>query len=245
MAAALDRVGEVFVVAPSGERSACSHSFSAHGPVLVRHLDERRVAVDGTPTDCVMFAVRGILGRKPDLVVSGINPGANLGDDVTYSGTVAGALEGTLLGIPSFSISLACRKECLFEAAAEFAVRLAVLMLERGLPRGIWLNVNVPANGSIAGIRVTRQGRRVYRDEIVKTVGEDGCMYYQLCGDEPGGEPGRETDLEAIDEGMISITPLKLDLTSHEHLGGFREWQPELSDRDAEALVDGVEPDAT
>src|SRR5690242_14984145 len=137
-------MGEVVVVAPDRERSAVSHSLTLHRPLRVEHLGDARYAVDGTPTDCVNLAVNGILRRRPALVVSGINKGANLGDDVTYSGTVSAAMEGTLLGIPSLAISLLGREGFRFDVAAGFARRLAAWVLERGLPSDTLLNVNVP-----------------------------------------------------------------------------------------------------
>ncbi len=221
----LSEVGEVFVVAPDRQRSAAGHSFTAFDPVPVKRVDGHSVAVGGTPTDCVLFAVKRILGRKPDLVVSGIKCGANLGDDVTYSGTVAAALEGTLHGIPAFSISLAAREGCRFEQAAGFAVHLASVMLENELPPGVWLNVNVPAVERIEGVRVTRQGRRIYHDEIVETEDAEGKVFYRLGGSEPGGVPEGETDLDAIRQNMISVTPLRIDLPSHAHLDLFRGWR--------------------
>ncbi|HCY19768.1 MAG TPA: 5'/3'-nucleotidase SurE, partial [Deltaproteobacteria bacterium] len=144
LARALKRVGDVFVVAPDRERSAASHSLTLHRPLRVEKIGINSYAVDGTPTDCINIAVNGILKKRPDLVVSGINKGGNLGDDVTYSGTVSAAMEGTLLGIPSFAISLVSRENFYFNIAAKFAARLARHILKKGLPKDTLLNVNVP-----------------------------------------------------------------------------------------------------
>ena len=170
LAEALRDLGQVVVVAPDRERSAVSHSLTLHRPLRVEEIGPGRYAVDGTPTDCVNLGVNGILPRRPALVVSGINKGANLGDDVTYSGTVSAAMEGTLLGLPAFAISLLGRGDFRFEVAARFARRLAAWVFERGLPPDTLLNVNVPApldGEPIRGFALTRMGRRRYGDAII------------------------------------------------------------------------------
>src|SRR5262245_17089399 len=177
LAAALARVGEIVVVAPDRERSAVSHSLTLHRPLRVEQLGPGRYAVDGTPTDCVNLAVNGILGRRPTLIVSGINKGANLGDDVTYSGTVSAAMEGTLLGLPAMAVSLVGRAEFRFENAARFATRLAAWVVERGLPADTLLNVNVPTpvdGQPVRGFALTRMGRRRYGDAIVEKTDPRG-----------------------------------------------------------------------
>src|SRR5690242_7792248 len=178
-------MGEVVVVAPDRERSAVSHSLTLHRPLRVEHLGDARYAVDGTPTDCVNLAVNGILKRRPALVASGINKGANLGDDVTYSGTVSAAMEGTLLGIPSLAISLIGQPPFQFAQAATFAQRSATWVMERGLPSGTLLNANVPENGRARrGFALTRMGRRRYGDAIVEKVDPRGKKYYWIGGEE-------------------------------------------------------------
>src|SRR6058998_274012 len=172
---ALAELGEVYVLAPEREQSACGHALTLHRPLRPHQLGERRFAVNGTPSDCVNLAVLGFLPAPPVLVVSGINKGANLGDDVTYSGTVSAAMEGTLLGVPSLAISLVGRSGFRFEAAARFSARLATWVVERGLPPDTLLNVNVPspADGApdgdgMRGFALTRMGRRRYGDAIVE-----------------------------------------------------------------------------
>jgi 5'-nucleotidase len=217
LARALEPLGEVFVVAPDREQSAAGHSLTLHRPLRVEEVAPRQFAVDGTPTDCVNLAVSGLLPARPGLVVSGINKGANLGDDITYSGTVSAAMEGTLFGIPSMAISLAARTAFDFGPAAEFAALLVAQVLERGLAPETLLNVNVPdrPREQMAGFRITRQGKRRYGEALIEKVDPRGKKYYWIGGDELGfvHEPG--TDYAAILEGAVSITPIHLDLTHH------------------------------
>lgn len=228
---ALDRLGETVVFAPRSEKSGASHSFSLRKPLEVVWRDTRTVSVDGTPTDCVMLAVRGLMPRRPDLVVSGINHGPNLGDDVTYSGTVAGAIEGTLLGIPSLAVSSVDWTRPKFTAAAAVAARVAALVLRRGLPRNTLLNVNVPsvAPGAIRGYKVTRLGKRIYRDVIVERKAPDGRKYFMIDGADPDWEREAGTDFAAIERGCVSITPFHLDWTNHRAIEGLKRWERCLS----------------
>jgi 5'/3'-nucleotidase len=225
LATALEPLGEVVVVAPDRERSAVSHSLTIHRPLRVERLDERRHAVDGTPTDCVNLAINGILERRPALVVSGINKGANLGDDVTYSGTVSAAMEGTLLGVPSLAISMVGRGGFRFEVAARFATRLATWVLERGLPSDTLLNVNVPtpADGQqIRGFALTRMGRRRYGDAIIEKTDPRGKKYYWIGGEELEVIEEEGTDFAAVGKGLISVTPIHLDLTNYKSFDALR-----------------------
>jgi 5'/3'-nucleotidase len=218
LAEALREVGEVVVVAPDRERSAVSHSLTLHRPLRVEELGPGRFAVNGTPTDCVNLAINGILGRRPALVVSGINKGANLGDDVTYSGTVSAAMEGTLLGVPSIAVSLVGRDGFRFEPAATFSVRLARWVIERGLPADTLLNVNVPQaveGQTIRGVALTRMGRRRYGDAIVEKVDPRGKKYYWIGGEELEFEDAEGTDFHAVHEHLVSVTPIHLDLTNY------------------------------
>ncbi len=214
---ALEAVGEVWVYAPESQQSAVGHGVSLHRPLRVTRVRERWFMVDGTPTDCVMLAVRDLLHARPELVVSGINPGPNLGDDVTYSGTVAGAYEGMLLGLPSFAVSVASMESKHPESAARFAVKLATHVLEHGLSADTVLNVNVPdlPYERLKGVSITRMGRRDYHDEIVHRVDPRGRTYYWIGGGESShfSEPG--TDFEAIENDRISVTPLHRDVTNH------------------------------
>ena len=218
---ALAPLDEVVVVAPDRERSAASHSLTLDRPLRVDRRAEGWFAVDGTPTDCVNLAVNGVLGARPRAVVSGINKGQNLGDDVTYSGTVSAAMEGTLLGIPSIAVSLVAHDAFRFDVAASFTRELLTWVLARGLPRDTLLNVNVPnlSAEQIGGIEFTRQGRRRYSDAIAENVDPRGRKVYWIGGTEIEVEAEPGTDFHAVREGRISITPIHLDLTNHACLG--------------------------
>lgn len=218
LAQALEGLGEVIVVAPDREQSAMSHALTLHRPLRVNARGPNRYAVDGTPTDCVNLAINGILTRKPTLVVSGINTGANLGDDVTYSGTVSAAMEGTLLGIPSIAVSLVGRHDFTFTIAADFAAKVAARVLRDGLPPDTLLNVNVPqppAGRKVGGVELTRMGRRRYSDAIVEKLDPRGKKYYWIGGGELDFEDTPGTDYHAISHDLISITPIHMDLTNH------------------------------
>lgn len=214
LASALRRLGDVYVVAPDREQSAASHSLTLHRPLRVTQAGPGMYAVDGTPTDCVSIAVNGVLPKLPDILVSGINRGGNLGEDVTYSGTVSAAMEGTLLGVPSLAFSLVAREDFDFSQAARFAYRLARHVLREGLPKDTLLNVNVPSVKAIKGHRVTRLGKRFFTDVVVEKVDPRGKKYYWIGGDMVRWEGGKDADFYAISKGYISITPLHLDLTN-------------------------------
>jgi len=232
LAESLAAVGDVVVVAPDREQSACSHALTLHRPLRIDDAGPGRYAVDGTPTDCVNLAVNAILPEKPALLVSGINRGANLGDDVTYSGTVSAAMEGTLLGVPSIAMSLLGRGPYDFSAAAAFAARLARWVLERGLPPDTLLNVNVPPDrDGVApnAVELTRMGRRRYGDAIVEKVDPRGRKYYWIAGDEVPFVAEEGTDFHAVQHGRISVTPIHLDLTNYptlEQLAPLRATWP-------------------
>lgn len=227
LAEALDPLGEVWVYAPESQQSAVGHGVSLHRPLRVTEVKERWRMVDGTPTDCVMLAVRRLLPRRPDLVVSGINDGANLGDDVTYSGTVAGAYEGMLLGICAFAISDVSYTPKHPETAAQYAAKLAPHLLEHGLPPHTVLNVNVPdvPYDALRGVAVTRMGLRHYEDEIIERRDPRGRRYYWIGGSEPSHVLDSGTDFEAIGKGQISITPLQRDVTHYGALEALRKVQ--------------------
>ena len=187
---------ETVVVAPDREQSATSHSLTLNRSLKICDVGEAVYSIDGTPTDCVMFAVYSLLPRKPDLVISGINHGANLADDVTYSGTVAAAIEGTLLGIPSVAVSVPKKgnpsfdQYNIFEHAARFCARLVKTIGTQGMPEDTLLNVNVPNCpwDTIAGVRITHLGKRVYRDVIEREAGPDGQSYFRIGGSAPDWE---------------------------------------------------------
>lgn len=217
LAKRLRDLDSVVIVAPDRERSAAGHSMTLHRPLLIEEIRESVYSVNGTPTDCVNIGVKGLLRERPRLVVSGINKGPNLGDDITYSGTVAGAMEGILLGIPSFAVSLAARGNFLFADAAEVAFAAARQVLESGLPAGTLLNLNVPnlPADEIEGTRITRLGKRIYHQMTVERVDPRGKKYYWIGGGEPDWEREEGTDFDAVDRKCVSITPLHLDLTDH------------------------------
>jgi 5'-nucleotidase len=229
LVAAVEDLAEVWVVAPEREQSATSHSLSLHHPLRIRPLSERRFAVDGTPADCVYLAVNHLMkGARPDLVLSGINHGPNLADDVIYSGTVAAAMEGSLLKVPSIAFSLVSRRTFEFEHAARFARSLAAAALVRELPRRLLLNVNVPSHPSGPGYQVTRLGQHSYGADVIEKADPRGRKYYWIGGTgyEHVKEPG--TDVTAVlDEGMVSITPIQLDLTDGAGLDAVRAWSLE------------------
>jgi 5'/3'-nucleotidase len=215
LAGVLEGLGEVWVVAPESEQSAASHAISLYRPLRLREVRPRWFAVDGTPTDCSYMAVAHVLkGRPPRVMVSGINHGPNLADDVTYSGTVAAAQEASLLGVPAIAISLAARHDFRFEAAARFARSLVAAALQRPLPAGMLLNVNVPAGDSLEGYAVTRLGKHSYGMEVVEKTDPRGRKYYWIGGSEYQHEdiPGSDCNV-VLRERRVSVTPLHFDLT--------------------------------
>jgi len=227
LADALASIGEVSVVAPDRERSAVSHALTLHHPLRAESLAPGRFAVDGTPTDCVNLGIHSLLDFHPDLVVSGINRGANLGDDVSYSGTVAAAMEATLMGIPSFAISLACREENgNYGAAAAFAARLAVRILANGLPKDTFLNVNVPdlRAEQLREPLITTQGKRRYEGTIVDKVDPRGRSYYWIGTADLDFLDIDGSDFAAVSRGHISVTPLHLDMTNHRSIALLKGW---------------------
>jgi 5'-nucleotidase len=226
LAEGLRPMGEIVVVAPDRERSAAGHSLTLSQPLRAAPIAEGWYSVDGTPTDCVTLAVMGLLPRRPDLVAAGINHGSNLGDDVTYSGTVSAAAEATLQGIPALAVSVAGSGGLEFRAAAAFAGRLAREILRRGLAPDTLLNVNVPnlPPGALRGVAVTRQGRRIYSETVIRKTDPRGKDYYWIGGGDPVWERAGDTDYEAVMGGWISVTPLHLDLTNHRALEDLKSW---------------------
>lgn len=217
---AMKRIGEAYIIAPDRERSAVSHALTLHRPLKVEELRKNVFSVNGTPTDCVALGINKILSRKPDLVASGINMGANLGDDITYSGTVSAAIEGTILGVPSFAISLAGRSPFLYESAVPFAVKVAKYILDKSLPYDTLLNVNVPNINiyQIKGMKLTRQGKRIYDNSIQEVLSPWGDRHYWIGGGEPYWEHGEGMDIQAVIDNYVSVTPIHLDLTNYDAL---------------------------
>ncbi|MCH7949593.1 MAG: 5'/3'-nucleotidase SurE [Candidatus Dadabacteria bacterium] len=221
----LKKLGEVYIVAPDRDQSAVSHSLTLYRPLRLDKISEFIYTVDGTPTDCVNLAINGILrDKKPDLVVSGINKGENVGDDITYSGTVSAAMEGTLLGIPSIALSLVGRGDFNFDYALHHSLLIAKYVLENKLPEDTLLNVNIPnlPGEQIKGIVVTRQGKRLYDEPIVEKVDPRGKKYYWIGGDELGFLDIEGSDIVAVKEGYVSVTPIGLDLTNYGHIDKLR-----------------------
>jgi len=228
LAEALGSLGEVYVVAPDREQSAVGHALTLHRPLRVDRLGERRFAVNGTPSDCVNLGVLGLLPEPPALVVSGINHGSNLGDDVTYSGTVSAAMEGTLLGVPSMAVSQAEGDAAGFEVAGRVARLVAARVLVEGLPAKTLLNVNLP-RGEVRGIRMTRLGHRVYREKVVQEVDPRGRPYFWIGAGPPEWQEDEASDIAAVHAGLASVTPLHLDLTHFGALGRMSEWEGSLN----------------
>ncbi len=224
----MSKIGNVHVVAPLTEKSATSHSLTLHRPLRVKQINKHSVyAVNGTPTDCVNLAINGLLKIKTDIIISGINIGPNLADDITYSGTVAAAIEGTLQGIPSIAISVAGRKKIYFKPAQDVANKLIRKVLKNGLPENVFLNVNVPniPSNKIMGYRYTRLGKRRYGEPIVEKADPRGEKYYWIGGDVLGDTPVENSDIKAVEHGYISITPIKLDLTDYNFLEHLLNWR--------------------
>ena len=215
---ALREVGEVTIVAPVQEASAIGHALTLRRPLRLEAMDDRVFAVDGTPTDCVNIAVTQVFKGLPDLVVSGINKGWNLGDDVTYSGTVAGALEGALLGIPAMAVSLRQTRDSYdFSYAARAAAVMADAILRRPLPARTFLNINVP-KGPPKGYRVTVQAKRNHVTSVAARHDPKGRAYFWIEEGQNDWEPHDRSDYQAVRDGYVSVTPLHPDLTAHHAL---------------------------
>ncbi len=228
--AALAPLGELVVVAPDREQSAAGHSLSLHRPLRIKELEKNWFAVDGTPTDCVNLALNGLMkNERPDILVSGINRGGNMGDDITYSGTVAAAMEATLLGLPAVAISLAHEdgETLLYELAEKVARAGAREVLSRGLTPGVLLNINVPniSPQECRGERITRQGKRIYEEAVVEKIDPRGREYYWIGGGSLRWEKEPDTDFEAVAAKEVSITPLRLDLTDYDAMKGLESWR--------------------
>jgi 5'-nucleotidase len=232
---AMLKLGEVFVVVPDSERSAASHAITLHKPFRVQsmpldlgHRRHFRVhTTNGTPADCVRFGVLEMLKKKKvHLVVSGINYGANLGEDTVYSGTVAAVREGAMMGIPGFAVSVVDASKAEFKAAERVCVRIARQILSNGIPPRTFLNVNIPpVNHHRMPIAVTRLGRRIYGKEIPSGIDPRGQAYYWLAGDEPRGIPEEGTDIAAIKAKQVSVTPLAIDSTYQPFLPELTAWK--------------------
>jgi 5'-nucleotidase len=223
--AALREVGDVYVVAPASEMSGASHSLTLARPLRIRRIDDRHWTVDGTPTDCVTLALHKILpaDARPHVCVSGINHGGNLGDDATYSGTVAGALEATIFGVPGLAFSLVTREQFDFTHAAAFAADIVRKTLKEGLPEGTLLNINIPP-GPVRGVRVTRQGVKNARPIISEHIDPRGKAYYWIGEEYFDGDCAEDTDFYAVRHGLVSVTPMRSDMTHYQELAALAAW---------------------
>jgi 5'-nucleotidase len=230
LADALEGLGEIWVVAPNREQSAVSHALTLDRPLRVERLGERRMSVDGTPTDCVAIAISKLMGGDgPDLVVSGINFGFNMGADVHYSGTVSAAFEGVILGVPAVAVSLGVGEGLSFHLAAKFACKVAEWVLDRGLPRETLLNVNVPV-GTPLGVKLTRLGERRYTEGVIEETDPRGRQIFWIGGGQPEWEPIPDTDFNEVASGYVSVTPLHLDMTDRRSLERMRGHAPSWVD---------------
>jgi 5'-nucleotidase len=223
LAAALKALGDVTIVAPIEEASAIGHALTLRRPLRLEHFEAGVYGVDGTPTDCVNVAITQVFKRLPDLVVSGINKGWNLGDDVTYSGTVAGAMEGALLGVQSVAVSLrATRGQYDFTHSARAATTLAEALLRRPLPARTFLNVNCP-KGQAKGFRATVQAKRNHVTSVAERHDPKGRAYFWIEEGQNDWEPHDRSDYQAVRDGLVSVTPLQPDLTAYDAIGAVEE----------------------
>lgn len=223
---ALEGLGELWVVAPDSEQSAVSHALTLERPLRVRSVGERRFVVDGTPTDCVTLGMSTLMkGAPPDIVVSGINRGANMGVDVHYSGTVSAAFEGVILGTPAIAVSQIVGNGMSWDAAGAVARELTAWVLSNGLPKATLLNVNVPLVEP-RGLKLTRLGVRRYTEGVLKQKDPRGKTIYWIGGGEPVWEPIAGTDFNEVGNGWISVTPLNLDMTDTGFLNQLCDHQP-------------------
>jgi len=221
------RLGDVIVVAPDRQQSATSHSLTLHRPLRVTEIEPDRHVIDGTPTDCVLIAVNQLLAVRPDFVLSGVNHGSNMGEDVLYSGTVAAAMEGTILGIPSIAVSWAGEGIGDLSSFASPLHHLLEQILGRAeFPAETFLNINIPdvTASRIKGIRVTTLGRRVYSDSLIRREDPGGREYFWIGGGVSSWSGGETSDFRALEAGYVSVTPMHLDLTSHRLIDELESW---------------------
>ena len=230
LTAALEGVGNLFVAAPAREQSASSHSLTVRQRIATSKVKENHYKVYGTPTDSVLLGIHALLGRKPDLVVSGINHGPNMGEDVSYSGTVAAAIEGTMLGVPSLALSSLQRKISSVERIGRIARVIVDTALRIGIPKNCLLNVNIPDPdvAPIKGIRITKLGSRAYDNLLKAERDDDDRVYYTIGGDDPVWKQDDGTDIAAVRMGYVSVTPLHLDVTDYKSIVEMEQWRIEL-----------------
>ncbi|TKB26182.1 5'/3'-nucleotidase SurE [Desulfopila sp. IMCC35006] len=220
---AMEGLGQTIVIAPDRDNSAVSHSLTMNRPLKIQKLADNFYTVNGTPTDCVALGLKKILRQPPDLLVSGINAGTNLGDDISYSGTVSAAIEGTMYGVPSMALSVGGKPPYDYRAAMQIAVCMAEKILRNSLPENTLLNINIPSGEVYRKIRVTRQGRRLWENSIHETLDPRGSKYYWIGGGTALADPGEDTDVYTFAAGNVSITPIQLDLTNHTGITYLKE----------------------
>ncbi len=225
----LREIGDVFVIAPASEMSGASHSLTLSRPLRIRQIDERHWSVDGTPTDCVTIALNKILSEaeRPHICASGINYGPNLADDASYSGTVAGAMEANILGVPAIAFSLSAREKFDFTIAARISAKVVRKALDEGLPEGTFLNVNIP-NGEPKGWKITKQGIKHARPIIHEQFDPRGKPYYWIHEERFGYLKEEGADFQAVEDGYVSITPMRSDLTNYKALEHLENWNSRL-----------------
>lgn len=229
LAECLKGLGKVTVIAPSQERSTTGHSLTLHKPIRVEQFKSGYYSINGTPADCVYLGIKKLLKKKPDLVVSGINCGPNLGNDIHYSGTVAVAREATFLNVPAIAVSvnhISSENDINFGVAAEYACQIAKLVLKYGLPERVLLNINIPdlPARQIKGIRVVKTGFRYYSDRIVAQKDPRGKNYYWLGGQYLGYDERDKTDCKMVEHHFVSVTPLHIDATHHPTIEKIKKW---------------------
>jgi 5'-nucleotidase len=219
------RTHEVWAIAPERERTCVAHAITLHKPLRLKEHGDRLFSTNGTPADAVLLGVKGLLPGKPDLVISGINKGPNMGQDVTYSGTVAAAKEAAFMEIPSIAVSLNGRKDFLFNEAAGTVREMVEKLWSKPLPEQTFLNVNIPnlLREHVKGFMVTRLGKRIYNGNVIERTDPRGGKYYWIGGDGEGFEPIEGTDLLAVSEGYVSITPLHWDMTTYMAVEAYRQ----------------------
>lgn len=237
LAKALKSLGKVFVVAPDKEQSATGHAITMHQPLRSKKIiffdtDIDAWWVSGTPADCIKLGIETLIGVRPDIIVSGINNGENLGTDIIYSGTVSAALEGSIFNIPAFAVSYAKHGERDFSKAAEYALQIIKQSLNYKLPKGIILNINIPDLSivkNVKGIKITELGVKKYKNNFEERKDPRGNSYYWLAGELIESEIGENTDINAVKNGYISITPIHLDLTEYGYMKELSTWTLEIS----------------
>jgi 5'-nucleotidase len=217
---------EVCVVAPERERTCAAHAITLHKPLRIREMGEKTYATSGTPVDCVLLGVKVLAVGRPDLIISGINKGPNMGQDVNYSGTVAAAKEGAFLGIPSMAVSINARRHYRFADAVRVTEKIVRIVGAHPLADSTFLNINIPdiPIGDMKGFMVATLGKRIYNDKVIRRTDPRGGTYYWIGGDSVAYEPLKGTDFRAVEEGYVSVTPLGLDTTNHSSIHNYKKY---------------------